>query len=74
MKVTKDTRTSKETGLHEARECVQGKRHSSFPCRMFSVAREMKETENPVAQPKVRAKEMQSRQEMLGDSFRRSNK
>lgn len=74
MKATKDTRTSKETGLHEARECVQGKRHSSFPCRMFSVAREMKQTENPGAEPKVRAKEVQSRQEMLGDSFRRSNK
>lgn len=38
-------------------------RHSSFPCRMFSVAREMKQTENPGAEPKVRAKEVQSRQE-----------
>ena len=41
---------------------------------MFSVAREVKETEKPVAQPKVRAEKVQSRQEMLGDSFRRSNK
>ena len=41
---------------------------------MFSVAREMKETEKPVAQPKVRAEEVQSRQEMPGDSFGRSNK
>lgn len=55
--------------------CIQERWQSSFPWRMSSVAREIRQTENnPTAQPRIRAKEVPSFWEMLRVSLRRSSK
>lgn len=72
MRVTKVTshQDNQRQGLHEASACKK----KDIALSLESVAREIRQTENTAAQPMIRAKEVQSCQEMLRDSLRGSKK